>query len=384
MDETAQSNSPEPASAQQGFGGHTAGQSTPENPDARWAPPRADEGGAAVVPLWRDPPTGSISGRASVNGSSNVLPINGGNGSARLNGVRRGRLDGRPPYADLLTPVHPTSGHPLPLQAVPVSPASPPPPSAPPAPSSPPFAPPAPGSPDAQTTLAGQQPALPAYPGYPTTPPTYPTSPPNPVPAGEQPNVLHYGHYPPGGQGWPSSPDRPTDQPRPADLPPGYQPMPQYPTAGQPGYPATDPTSAEAADAFVPAPALPSYPPSSIYPPSPRFSQASSYGPAPASAAPAQPAPSAPAPVRAGTARQAGAGAGLSQPDDVRGSHAPVRPAASAPGADDRLDDADLSVAAGPVRRADQRHPGPGHGTPGAAEGDAGFSGVRVGSRLLC
>jgi hypothetical protein len=222
-----------------------------------------------VVPLWRDQPTGAVSGRASVNGAANtahpnnVHPINGVNGTGRLNGantggIRRGRLDGRPPYADLLTPVHPTGTppfvppQPAPIEAVPVD-------SVPPASAS--------VDSDSQTTLAGQQSALPAVPASPE----------------DQHNVLHYGHYPPDGQGWPRS----------SDLPPGYQPMPRYPSAGQPGYPAADPTYApeptfppqpsEPAGSeapFVPAPALPSYPPSAVYPPSPTFPQASAYGPA--------------------------------------------------------------------------------------------------------
>src|SRR5262249_4356072 len=109
---------------------------------------------------------------------------------------------------------------------------------------------------------------------------------------------------PPDGQGWPP----PTESPRSGDLPPGYQPMPQYPAAGQPGYPASDPTypsTADPAQGFVPAPALPSYPPS-VYPPSPTFPQASAYrsagapgpareSPAPSAGAPSSPAPSAPA-----------------------------------------------------------------------------------------
>jgi hypothetical protein len=92
-------------------------------------------------------------------------------------------------------------------------------------------------------------------------PPDEPPTPSHPQP----PTQLHYGHYGPSGQGWPTS----------TDLPPGYQPMPTYPAAGQPGYPAAEPVYATEQFAvpqayqseqiveaeYVPEPALPAYPP---------------------------------------------------------------------------------------------------------------------------
>jgi hypothetical protein len=257
VDETGQADSPDTAGAHQDTGGQTEAH-TPAGGSWPGAGPTSDDSLAAIVSSWREPVVPSTAGRASVSGwdlngnrsrteANGVNGINGTHGPTNgVNGAHglTGGVNGARGRAEVRSAHYPD----------PLAPVSPP------VPTPPSLAPPA-------------QPVLPAYPaqspssGVPIEAgvPTAADGPPL-----EPPPALHYGHYGPDGQGWP-----------PSDLPPGYQPMPTYPAAGQPGYPAADPAEPAPPPATYPAqptsPAQPTYPAQSGFSTQPSYPTQSGY-----------------------------------------------------------------------------------------------------------
>jgi hypothetical protein len=146
VDETGQAGSPDAGGAYPGANpGLSRGRSGYQDGHVGGASP-SDDALEAIVSAWREPATGAIAGRATVNGingnglngiNGNGNSINGNGVNGNGNGASRGRAEVRSPYSDMLAPMSPPVSAPPPVQ-----------------------------------------------------PPT---------------STLHYGHYGPDGQGWPSS-----------------------------------------------------------------------------------------------------------------------------------------------------------------------------------
>ncbi|GAB3864399.1 hypothetical protein [Dactylosporangium cerinum] len=96
MDETGQAGSPHGAGPYRG-GGHTDPQRTPDGTHGDGSTP-SDDALEAIVSAWREPATGAVAGRASVNGSP------------------RGRAEVRNAYSDMLAPMSPPVSAPPPAQ----------------------------------------------------------------------------------------------------------------------------------------------------------------------------------------------------------------------------------------------------------------------------
>jgi hypothetical protein len=97
VDETGQAGSPHGAGAYRG-GGHTDPQRTPDGTHDGSTP--SDDALEAIVSAWREPATGAVAGRASVNGT----------------GSPRGRAEVRSAYSDMLAPMSPPVSAPPPAQ----------------------------------------------------------------------------------------------------------------------------------------------------------------------------------------------------------------------------------------------------------------------------
>lgn len=98
MDETGQAGSPQGAGAYRG-GGHTDPQRTPDGGHGDGSTP-SDDALEAIVSAWREPASGAVAGRASVNGAGNP----------------RGRAEVRTAYSDMLAPMSPPVSVPPPGQ----------------------------------------------------------------------------------------------------------------------------------------------------------------------------------------------------------------------------------------------------------------------------
>ncbi|MGI5245696.1 hypothetical protein [Dactylosporangium sp. CA-139066] len=130
MDETGQAGSPDVGGAYAGANpGAIRGRSGYPDGHVNGGSP-SDDALEAIVSAWREPATGAIAGRATVNGNglnTNGLNGNGMNGNGlngngmngngmNGNGGSRGRAEVRSPYSDMLAPMSPPVSAPPPAQ----------------------------------------------------------------------------------------------------------------------------------------------------------------------------------------------------------------------------------------------------------------------------